>query len=240
MWNAVIIMFFRKKKSKVSLEDQKKVFLDASDSFVTEGKYEDAILCFDEALKLDPMDTTTWQLKGIVSTFMEDYEQAVECFGHALELNPTFKMWKCQTHFLNKLGRFPEALKCSEEALKLDPENSQMLFERGYTLIRLKKCQEGLDFYDKALKQNPKYVKVLYFKGFALIQTEKYDEALECFEKALDLNPETGHAWSGKGLALEKLGKSKEALKSYKKALQINPNSQISKKGIENIQPAKT
>jgi tetratricopeptide (TPR) repeat protein len=53
-----------------------------------EGKYEEAIKCYNKALDLDPKCNGFWHNKGLTLYNLKKYEEAVKCFDKALELEP--------------------------------------------------------------------------------------------------------------------------------------------------------
>ncbi len=52
------------------------------------GRHEDALKCFDEALKRDPDDGRLWFDKSVALQQLGRYDEAVQCFGTALRLDP--------------------------------------------------------------------------------------------------------------------------------------------------------
>jgi tetratricopeptide (TPR) repeat protein len=52
------------------------------------GKYNEALECFDNALKLNPGVSNTWLNRGITLVKLNEYEEAMDCFDRALQLDP--------------------------------------------------------------------------------------------------------------------------------------------------------
>ncbi|GAH17423.1 unnamed protein product, partial [marine sediment metagenome] len=53
-------------------------------------KYEEAIVCHDKILELDPNDIKAWYDKGFVLNMLEMHEEAIKCHEKALELDPEY------------------------------------------------------------------------------------------------------------------------------------------------------
>ena len=52
------------------------------------GRYEEAIECYDKALKIDPQYADAWYNKGYALSKLGRYEKAIECYDRALEIDP--------------------------------------------------------------------------------------------------------------------------------------------------------
>lgn len=57
-------------------------------SLLIEGKFEDALSCFEQALLLEQNNAEIWNQKGAALRSMGRYDEALECFNKALQLDP--------------------------------------------------------------------------------------------------------------------------------------------------------
>ncbi len=60
-------------------------------SFLKDGKFNDALGFFEQALLLNPDDPDLWNHKGIALRSMGRYEEAMECFNKSLKIDPRDK-----------------------------------------------------------------------------------------------------------------------------------------------------
>jgi len=60
-------------------------------SFLKDGKFNDALDFFEKALLLNPDDPDLWNHKGITLRSMGRYEEAMECFNKSLKIDPRDK-----------------------------------------------------------------------------------------------------------------------------------------------------
>lgn len=51
------------------------------------GKYQEALECFDKAIKLSPNRSETWYNKGSALLKLGRYQEALECYDKSLKLN---------------------------------------------------------------------------------------------------------------------------------------------------------
>ena len=55
------------------------------------GKYENALNSFEQAISLNQNDPDLWNLKGIALRSLGRYNEAIECFNKSLEIDPRDK-----------------------------------------------------------------------------------------------------------------------------------------------------
>ena len=199
-------------------------WLEKGGKFFDEGKYEEAITCCEEALRLNPQCAHAWYNKGAALANLGRYEEALSCFEKALRLKPQYaNVWYNKGAALTNLGRYEEALTCYEEALQLNPQDADAWSNKGAALYNLGQYEEAITCFEEALRLNLQYVHAWNNKGAALANLGRYEEALTCYKEALQLNPQDADAWNSKGWALYNLSLSKEAITCYEEALRLNP-----------------
>lgn len=59
--------------------------------FLEDGKYFEALECFEQAMLLKPDDPEMLNFKGVALRGMGRYEEASECFNRSLEIDPRDK-----------------------------------------------------------------------------------------------------------------------------------------------------
>jgi tetratricopeptide (TPR) repeat protein len=92
-------------------------------------------------------------------------------------------MGKGQT--LLKLDKPEEAVACFDEALAIDPDNTDVLVRKGAALERLQRMDEAITCYDLAIAADKTMTMAYLYKGGVYNRMERYSEALECYEAAL-------------------------------------------------------
>ena len=56
-----------------------------------DGRYNDALYSFEQAILLTQNDPDLWNLKGIALRSIGRYDEAIECFNKSLEIDPRDK-----------------------------------------------------------------------------------------------------------------------------------------------------
>jgi len=191
--------------------------------FSKQNKFAEAIECFDEAIKINPMFELPWVNKGLALFNLKDYEKASECFEKAIEINPKFGgAWENRGKALINLGRNEEALECLNKAIEYEPENWSAWDNKGRALFNLKKYEEAIKCFDKVLEVNPEYVEVLKLKVLALGGLGKFDEAITCYDNLIKIHPENTDFLMDKGLMLCETKRFEEAIGCFDNVLGIN------------------
>lgn len=85
-------------------------------------KYQKAVKPYENAIKVNPKDTTAWNNKGATIAKLKAYRAAIQCFNRVIEINPkdAAALYNIGV-VLMELGNLHEALKYYNMAQDLDP-----------------------------------------------------------------------------------------------------------------------
>jgi tetratricopeptide (TPR) repeat protein len=86
---------------------------------------------------------------------------------------------------LLNLGEAKDALKCFEQALELEPNNTDLLVKKGLALEQLENWDAALASYNRALALDPGLTVAYLYKGGVCNRLQRYQEALQSYERAL-------------------------------------------------------
>lgn len=115
-----------------------------------------AIVCFQRAVDLDPQSAAAWYFLG--KTYYDDgcYSLAEDALYRSRRLDPAFPGAPHQLGTLfGDLGKFDEAMRWYDEALRLKPNAPDILLDRALTLLMAGRWKEGFDGYEARLKHLP-------------------------------------------------------------------------------------
>ncbi|MFQ5572738.1 MAG: tetratricopeptide repeat protein [Nitrosopumilaceae archaeon] len=65
--------------------------VEKGNAFLNEGKFEEALGFFEQALLLDQNNPELWNNKGVALRSIGRYDEAIECFNKSLEIDPRDK-----------------------------------------------------------------------------------------------------------------------------------------------------
>ena len=209
------------------------------------GHIEDCITVLDEMAKIDPENEIVLGNKTFFLFDLQRWEEHVETTDKMMELyhkamdlkNEDYDDMAAHLHdkglALNHLMRYDEARETFEEALKIKPDDSQLLFAMGNVLGLLDRDDEGEVYFKRVIEMEPPEnhedkVRFYWDKGSALSDyDDRLEEALECFDKALELAPDDGDFWSNKAMILWRMEKNDEAIKYFDKALELDEKNDM-------------
>jgi tetratricopeptide (TPR) repeat protein len=190
------------------------------------GKYDEAIISYDHALKINSSQDLAWFNRGNNLALLGKYEQAVASYNRVLEINPNdYIAWLRRGNVLHKLEKYEEAIFGYDLAIEINPDDDSIWFWRGYALSKLERYEEAIFCYKHALEINPNDCVVWVFCGNTLFMVQRYEEAVTCYDRALQTNFEDYSIWLFYSWALIRLKRYSEALESCNRSIQLNPNN---------------
>jgi tetratricopeptide (TPR) repeat protein len=150
---------------------------------------EEALKCFNEAIKTNSQDPDYYMGKGISLHNLEKYDDAIRCFDKALSLESAYSgtvfFLKGASNYGNH--RYSEAL---EDFKKVSDDinlEDQKHINIGACYYRIGLVEEARNEYDAAIKSNPKLIEAYYNLGILHNNDGKIDKARKLFEKCLEL-----------------------------------------------------
>lgn len=204
-----------------------------------QGHRDDALLCFESALRMSPGHAHAWYNRSIVLDRGGMLEEAAAGFGRAAEylerkrgigLSPP-EVQMLATAWMNRgvclagLGEYEQARGCMERALRVDPRNAQAWFDLGLCKELCNMPGEAARHYEKAFSLDPRMVRALLRKGLCRRRQGLWREAARCFDRLLSLDPRNDEAWMEKGTCFHRQGDVEKALSCYDRALSFNPEN---------------
>lgn len=130
--------------------------------------------------------------REICNIYLAQHNPLVEGFMRSMVSNfPDVPMARYDLAlFLQDNGYPEEALAHYDTLLLLSPDNSRLLFNKGYVyFVYLGENQKALDYFNQSLQSDPGYLDALYNKGHVLERMGDYVQARSIYSQVLEKQP---------------------------------------------------
>ncbi|MBN9075064.1 MAG: hypothetical protein BGN87_19515 [Rhizobiales bacterium 65-79] len=196
------------------------------------GRHDEAIKHLKDVLAQDPDDVKAYLALGGVYAAKEDYRAAADLYDKAVARNPnpTADDWTIYYRrgiAYERLKEWPKAEPNFKEALKLSPDQPQVLNYLGYSWVDMNiNLDEGLKMIRKAVDQRPNDGYIVDSLGWAYYKLGRYQDALTQLQRAVSLKPEDPVLNDHLGDALWRVGRKLEATYQWHHAIDMHPDAQ--------------
>lgn len=191
-----------------------------------QGKYEEALHCFEEAAALNPDEPVYYDWQGSCLYHMVAFDEALLAFDKALALEPYYSTYEYKGVCLAVLGQTSEALEAFEDSITLYPYQNNY-FWKAAILMDLKRLPEAAATYLAAagLSDADNNAKALAYNnaGYVLYLDRQYSAAMNAVQNGLALKQDKPSLYKNKGLIFEAQGNYTSALENYSRAVEIDP-----------------
>ncbi len=150
-------------------EHSKECWAAKGDEFYDQGKYEDAIRAYDEAIRMDPQFAAAWNNKGVALDELGKYVDAVHCCAQAIRINPEVpEAWNNNGVALDDLKEYDDAIECFDKAIEINPQYAKAWNNKGFVLQNQGKHEAALECFNKAIELDSSYAAPRENKGKSL------------------------------------------------------------------------
>ena len=212
---------------KASQEDS---FTEAGIGYLNTGEYGKALSCFDELIKVDPINSEAYRLKGNVYWAAGDYDTALAHYDKAIELgvhgiDPNYGDAEAYTSrglIYYYKGAYDYAISDFTRAIEILPtqviqDREEKAFESEEARLRSEEYISHFSARIAAVHNN---------RGNAYRAVGEFDEAIEDYEAAIRLRPGVSVYHSNRGGTYVFKGESSEAMPDLEKALLLDPQNE--------------
>lgn len=142
--------------------------------------------------------------------------------------NPDWRLLYARGVALERAGRWPDAEKDLEAALKAKPDDPELLNYLGYSWIdKGERLPEALSMVQKAVAANPQSGAMIDSLGWAYYRLGDYKKAVEKLEQAVELEAGDPEINNHLGDAYWRVGRRIEAEFQWKRVLTLDPPANI-------------
>lgn len=191
-----------------------------------QGRREEAVRHFEEALRLDPGYAEAHYNLGNALFREGRVAEARARYERSLELIPGNPAARYNyAVLLLQVGEVEPALSQLKAALELSPRHEEARQLLGETLLRLGRTEEAIAHFRAALAKDSGWTQGYNRLAAALYQLGQPEEARAQAERLLSASPQNAAAQLEAGLILAGLGRDEEARPYFEKAVALDPQN---------------
>jgi tetratricopeptide (TPR) repeat protein len=158
-------------------------------------KFDEAIINFDLAIKLNPKYLDAYMGMGAALNAMGKYKDAIDAYNKAIKIDPKYVFaYVNKADSYNNLKKYDDASKCLDKAIGLDPKSSGAYVSKGNIFYFQQKYDEAIKFYDIAIGLDPQNEIAFINKGSSLYFLKNYKDCIDAFDKGLKIKPDNAYA----------------------------------------------
>lgn len=91
-----------------------------------QGKYDEAIKAYDEAIRLNPYDANAWNNKGVALDNLGKYDEAIKAYDEAIRLDPNYALaWNNKGNILKAHGKYDEVFETWDDTIRSGPNDER-------------------------------------------------------------------------------------------------------------------
>jgi tetratricopeptide (TPR) repeat protein len=202
------------------------------DGGLGESSVDAAIELFEQALRIDPeyarahadLGRALWR-KYELTRDPRWVDRAVEaCDGAVARDQLSAAGHTCLGVVYNGTGRYQEAIRELEEAMRIEPTNDAIYLELADAYLGAGQVGRAEATYEQAIAVRPHYAESYLWLGAFYIGQGRVEAAIAAYEQAASLAPDSYPALSGLGVAYYYAERWTEAQRAFERALDLNPN----------------
>jgi tetratricopeptide (TPR) repeat protein len=170
-------------------------------------------------------------------TTLSDLLRANESYPEAIEIlngliaeakEPDWQLYYARGQAYERTGKWKEAEADLSQALKLRPDEPELLNYLGYAWIdRGERLAEAMDMVEKAVAANPRSGAIVDSLGWAHFRLGDYKKAVEVLEQAVELEAGDPEINNHLGDAYWMVGRKDEAGFQWRRVLTLKPDDKI-------------
>lgn len=150
---------------------------------VLQKKYDQALLCYEAALRIKPSYWYTSYIFGSILAELKQDGAAMVMLHHSLQQNPeNVEGLHNLANCMKRQGHRKSAEVVYQQALLLEPNNAQIMCGLAGCLINNGTPEESLEWAEKALAQDPTNQSARYYKGISLLELGQFDQGFLHYE----------------------------------------------------------
>lgn len=193
---------------------------------LNEGKMEEALEEFTEAVKLDPENTSFRYTRITVLETLNRLEEAVQDYDVLLKQDPwNLEYYMGKATALEKQEHLNRAIDTMEKATEIHPRDPELYYEKSRFFSRYESYDRAINEIEKAIELNPEEPRYLHFLCELYQEVEEDKIAIFVYERLLGIDNCNPQYHYEKARILERTGKIEKAFQEMEIVGNMRPHS---------------
>lgn len=121
--------------------------------FLNAYRYDEAIKMYEKAIEIDPNYAWAYYNKGLALEEQKKYNEALEMYNKAMNISPFYNVYNAKCSVLGKIGRYEEAIKFCDQAIKINPNVINAYQNAGFIFYyKIGDKEKGNEYFEKSNK----------------------------------------------------------------------------------------
>ena len=194
------------------------------DILAAQGLSPQAMLCYQESLRLDPRFVPAWVNVGLACRAQGQLRESCAAFARAIEIDPaSAEALNDLGNTLAALGSLEDAAQCFREAFRQHPDQPIAAVNLAACLLRQQRPWDAEQWARRALELQPGMTEALSNLVTALLGEERYGEAERMARQAVAQAPGRAHLHCNLATVLLEQKRFEEAERECRTALNLEP-----------------
>ncbi len=193
---------------------------------LAKGSYEKAIVEYNQAIKLDPLNDQAFFSKGVAELRLERFDDAIQSFTLAIKLNGRNDVAHIERGLaLSRQGRQTEAIADFKSAIGMNTNNPDAHLYLANLYQQQDRLDESIAEYDQAVVIDPKNEAAFYGKGVAELKLGLSGDALASLTNAIEISPTRSDAFLKRASIFKQRELFEKAIADLKSSMALDPDN---------------
>ncbi|UOQ70140.1 tetratricopeptide repeat protein [Hymenobacter cellulosilyticus] len=205
--------------------DEVKALIKQGVALYDEGKYDEAVLRYKQALKLAPDNFTAQYELAMTYGHLDRHEEVVEICKKLLQdnANADANVYVIYGTALDDLKQPQEAIRIYQRGIKKFPDNGLLYFNLGVTQASTQRYEEATESMQMAVRKNPRHASAHRILALLTAQSNRVP-AIFASVRFLQLEPHSKRAIGGLEVLDKLMGKGVHKTGENAVTLNVTPN----------------
>jgi protein O-GlcNAc transferase len=204
--------------------DNYRIYHGLGDLFLHEGYPEEAVVCYERVLAINPDMGVVWGNLGNAQQQCSHHDEAIFCYRKALELDPAnADLYYNMGVTYNEKGVLDRAFSNFEKALVLKPDHVQATYNLANAFKSQGRLEKAVECYQRCIQLNPDDIDAYHNLANALYAAGRLNAAMDAYTQTLRRKPDHILALNNLAGLFKDLGAHDQAFTMLYRSIAVAP-----------------